>query len=377
MSKIQVPQVDVLTSFRASEQRIRDAISAVLDSGWYVLGSEVETFEQRFADYVGVQHGVGVGSGTDAIEIALRSCGVVPGDQVLTVSHTAVATVAAIERVGAEVVFVDIERDSFTMSPTALAATIASLTTDTTKNRPTAVVPVHLYGQFADMESINQIARQHGLRVIEDCAQAHGASWANRRAGSWGDAAAFSFYPTKNLGAIGDGGMVVTDDPAIAEQAMEQRQYGWRERYISSTAGGNSRLDELQAAILNVKLDTLEQETEQRIAVAARYTQALSGTTIEPPAMREQVRHVFHQYVASCDDRDDLRQQLHQHGVATAVHYPQPVHWQPAYKQRCLGADQLPITESIIPRIVSLPMFPQLTDQQVAVVCNALQSWQR
>ena len=267
-----IPQVDVMASYHDHQQKIQEAIQRVLDSGWYILGKQVETFETRFAQYVGVNFGIGVASGTDAIELALRACGIGVGDAVLTVSHTAVATVSAIERSGAEAVLVDIDQNTFTMCPQSLESTIDALGKSPEFDlRLAAIVPVHLYGQMADMVSINEIAQRHGLRVIEDCAQAHGASIENRSAGSWGDAATFSFYPTKNLGAIGDGGIMVTGDPVLAERANELRQYGWRERYVSSSRGINSRLDEIQAAILNVKLDHLDEDNAKRNAIANRY----------------------------------------------------------------------------------------------------------
>lgn len=377
MSSIPIPQVDVLASYRAYQSQIQSAIGQVLDSGWYVLGSEVETFEQRFADYVGVDHGIGVASGTDAVEIALRSCGIGAGDLVLTVSHTAVATVVGIERSGAEVVFVDVENDTFTMSPASLESTIQSINEsgDGVGARLAAVVPVHLYGQMADMNSINEISRRHGLRVVEDCAQAHGASLNDRRAGSWGDAAAFSFYPTKNLGGVGDGGMVVTPDRNVAKQASELRQYGWSQKFISSQVGVNSRLDELQAAILSAKLGGLDEDNGRRISIADRYNLALARTEIELPDIRNSSQHVFHQYVVRSSDRDDLRQHLKQSGIATAMHYPVPVHRQRAYADRCRGGDQLPHTDALSSRILSLPMYPQLTDQQVARICSSLESW--
>jgi dTDP-4-amino-4,6-dideoxygalactose transaminase len=379
MSNDPIPQVDVLAGYRAYESLIQAAVGRVLESGWYVLGKEVKSLEQRFADYVGVDHGIGVASGTDAIEVALRSCGIGAGDLVFTVSHTAVATVVGIERSGAEVAFVDIDHDTFTMSPASLESTIASIQASNNRNnggrRLAAVVPVHLYGQMADMESISQIARRNGLRVIEDCAQAHGASSSNRRAGSWGDAATFSFYPTKNLGAVGDGGMMVTSNSDLATRAGELRQYGWRERYISSSTGINSRLDELQAAILNAKLDSLDADNGKRKAIAQRYNLALAQTSIEPPHLHSSSQHVFHQYVVRSDSRDDLQRHLKQAGIATALHYPQPVHRQEAYENRCLGNDQLPVTDAIASRILSLPMYPQLTESQVMRICKSLESW--
>jgi dTDP-4-amino-4,6-dideoxygalactose transaminase len=307
-----------------------------------------------------VSHGIGVASGTDALELALRACGAGPGDLVFTVSHTAVAPVAAIELAGATPVLVDVEPGTCTMDPDCLGAALARPPAGT----PKAVVPVHLYGHPADMPPIVELARRHGLSVIEDCAQAHGAACAGRRAGAWGDLAAFSFYPTKNLGALGDGGMVVTDDPALAGRVRLLRQYGWRERYVSEVAGCNSRLDELQAAILSVKLPHLDKENARRRALAQVYDALLADTGITLPGTRPGVAHVFHQYAVRLPLRDALREHLHQAKIGTLVHYPTPVHLQPAYRGRLPSGGPLPWTEQVAGQVLSLPMYPQLSEGQ-------------
>ncbi len=371
MSAPTIPQTDPRAGYLAHKVEIDAAIARVLDSGWYILGREVAAFEATFAAYVGVAHGVGVGNGTDALEIALRACGVGPGDAVFTVSHTAVATVVAVERSGATPVLVDIDPATYTMDPNCLQDAVRDVV-KTAAARPRAVIPVHLYGHPADMPAILDIARRYGLRVIEDCAQAHGAALLDRKLGAWGHIAAFSFYPTKNLAALGDGGMIVTDAPELAGQARLLRQYGWRERYISAIPGGNSRLDELQAAILAARLPHLDGENARRRALAAAYDRALASTGLVLPAVRPGAVHVYHQYVVRTPHRDTLRAHLQARGVGTGIHYPAPVHLQPAYQGRLAG-EPLPHTEQAAREVLSLPMFPQLTDTQLAVVARALQ----
>lgn len=365
-----IPQSNPKAGYLAHQVEIDAALRRVVDSGWYILGPEVAAFEGEFAAYLGLPHAIGVANGTDALELALRGCGVGPGHVVFTVSHTAVATVAAIERCGAEPVLVDIDPTTFTLDPNALEHRLRGWR----GARPSAVVPVHLYGQLADMPAICDIAGRHGLRVIEDCAQAHGARLAGRLAGTWGDAAAFSFYPTKNLGALGDGGTVVTADPAIAQCVRELRQYGWRERYISAVPGINSRLDELQAAVLRVKLIYLDQNNQRRRTIAAAYQQGLAGTYLDLPTCRTGADHVYHQYVIRTPHRDPLQAELKQAGIGTLIHYPQPVHRQPAYAQRMAYGDQTH-AEQAAAAILSLPMYPELTDVQVARVAETLRNF--
>jgi dTDP-4-amino-4,6-dideoxygalactose transaminase len=357
-----IPQTDPRAGYLAQRAGVDAAIARVLEGGRYILGREVEIFEAAFAAFVRAAHAIGVGSGTDAIELALRACGIGRGDLVFSVSHTAVATVAAIERAGATAVLIDVEPGTYTMAPCELSRALRA----PPPGRPAAVLPVHLYGQPADLSGISEIARGHGLRLIEDCAQSHGAQWRGKQTGSVGDIACFSFYPTKNLGAFGDGGMVVTSDLSLATAAREIREYGWRERYISARVGINSRLDPIQAAILGVKLHRLLADNARRQAIAARYDAGLSGLPLVLPVRRPETTHVFHQYVIRLDKRDRLRDWLHAAGIGSGIHYPAPVHRQPAYSGRLnAGPSGLGVTERAAPQILSLPMYPQLSDEAV------------
>jgi dTDP-4-amino-4,6-dideoxygalactose transaminase len=365
-----IQPADPRSSYLAHREEVVAAFERVLEGGHYILGPEVAAFEAEFAAYIGATHGIGVASGTDALRVGLTALGVGPGDAVLTVSHTAVATVAAIELAGAVPVLVDIDEATYCMSPQSLAAMIEATKRS---HRLKAVIPVHLYGRPADMTSICRIASENGLLVFEDCAQAHGAEIDGRKAGSFGDAAAFSFYPTKNLGALGDGGLIVTSRDDVAEQARMTREYGWRQRYVSDQTGVNSRLDELQAALLRVMLRHLDEDNARRSQIAGAYASRLAGGRLALPQPAAGSRHVYHQYVVRSARRDDLRAFLAERGVNTLVHYPVPVHLQPAYKGRlALAPGGLPVTERVCNEIVSLPMHPHLTDEQVEAVCAAL-----
>ncbi|MBV9861477.1 MAG: DegT/DnrJ/EryC1/StrS family aminotransferase [Alphaproteobacteria bacterium] len=368
MTDAPIPQTDPRAGYLAQKAEIDRAIARVLSGGQYILGAEVEAFEAAFAAWLGVAHAVGVGSGTDAIELALRACGIGQSaggpDLVFTVSHTAVATVAAIERAGAVPVMVDVEPDGFAMDPAALEQALRR----PPRGRPAAVLPVHLYGEPAEMGSIVELARSAGLRVIEDCAQSHGATYRGRTTGTFGDIACFSFYPTKNLGALGDAGMAVTADPDLATALREIREYGWRDRYVSARPGINTRLDPIQAAILGAKLPRLDRDNARRQAIAAAYDTGFAGLPVGLPRRRAEATHVFHQYVISCDRRDAMREHLRHAGIGTGVHYPLPVHRQPAYRDRPIGPGGLPRTERLCGEIVSLPMFAQLTDAAVGRV---------
>jgi dTDP-4-amino-4,6-dideoxygalactose transaminase len=364
---LRVPQVDLRAGYLELKAELDAAVVAALDSGWYILGREVAAFESEFAAWLGVPHAVGVANGTDAVALALRALGVRPGDRVATVSHTAVATVAAIEMVGAVPVLVDIDPDRFTMAPASLERTLAA-------GPIRAVVVVHLYGQAAELDAIASLARGAGAALVEDCAQSHGARLDGRRLGSLGDAAAFSLYPTKNLGALGDGGVVATRDAAVAERVTALRQYGWRERYVSDIAGVNSRLDELQAAMLRVKLRRLDGDNARRVAVAARYDEELRGSArIAPPARAPGCDHVYHQYVVRSADRTALQARLREAGIGTNIHYPVPIHLQPAYRDRvALAPDGLAQTERAAREVLSLPMYPQLSATQLDDTCAVL-----
>jgi dTDP-4-amino-4,6-dideoxygalactose transaminase len=342
------------------------AIARVLDRGRYILGEEVAAFESEFAAFLGAKEAIGVASGTDALHIALRACGIGPGDEVITVSHTAVATIAAIELCGARPVLVDVRPDTYTIDPARLEAAIGGATK--------AIVPVHLYGHPADIADVLAIAQRHGLKVIEDCAQAHGAMVGTRRVSTWGDAGCFSFYPTKNLGALGDGGAVVTNDRAVAHNARLLREYGWSERYVSSKAGWNSRLDELQAAVLRIKLRHLDGDNAARRRIASAYAQGLEGTGVLLPQEVRGATHVYHLYVVRVNERDRLLEHLRKNDIGALIHYPVPVHLQPAYSGRLAGHDQLPETERAAREVLSLPMYPELTLEQTALVCRIAQA---
>jgi hypothetical protein len=361
-----------IAEYRAHEVEILAAMKRVCDSGHYILGGEVSAFENEFAAAIGAAHAVSCANGTDALVLALRALGIGAGDTVVTVSHTAVATVMAIELAGAEPLLVDIEPDSFTLDANKLAETLKQ----NRSRKITAVIPVHLYGHPADMKAILEIARQNNLRVIEDCAQAHGAKIGGKTVGTFGDVAAFSFYPTKNLGAIGDGGAVLCNDPKIAERVRELRQYGWRERYISATSGMNSRLDEMQAAILRVKLPHLKRDNSRRRELAGIYSAALKNLFVTQPSMRAGCEHVFHQCVVRSQKRDALMEFLKSRGVPTAIHYPQPVHAQSAYLNRvAIGARGLVESERACREVLSLPMHAYLSDDAVKFAAQEIAEW--
>ncbi len=368
-----IPQANPGASYVAQRAAIDTAVSAVLAGGRYILGETVAKFEAEFANYLGVRHGVGVGSGTDAIELALRALEIGPGQAVIAPSHTAVATVAAIEAVGARPVLIDVDPLTYTITAAAID--------DVARNGPiagcrlAAVIPVHLYGHPADMPAILDVADRYGLHVVEDCAQSHGARIGGIRTGMFGDLAAFSFYPTKNLGAFGDGGLVATNDARLRQRLIELREYGWRDRYVSAIPGTNSRLDALQAAILSVKLSRLDADNERRRAIAARYSAGLAGLGISLPATAKGVEHVFHQYVIRTPARDALAAALAAHSIHTGIHYPVPVHLQPAYRDRGLVFGKLEQTERLCQEILSLPMFPQLADADVDRVIAAIAQW--
>jgi len=371
-------QSDPKANYLAHKREIDEAIQQTLDGGWYILGRQVSDFESEFAGYLGAKHCVGVANGTDALYLALRVMRVGAGDAVITVAHTAVATVAAIEMTGALPLFVDIDPVTFTISPEWIEDAIKSHHDQT---QIKAIVPVHLYGHPADMRAICDIARRYDLKVVEDCAQAHGAkihSLGGLKVGVFGDAAAFSFYPTKNLGALGDGGAVVTNDPEVAGRVRLLREYGWRERYVSDIAGFNSRLDELQAAILRVKLKYLDEENARRREIARIYDDRLAPTSLRAPKRLGGVESVYHQYVARCGERDSLREHLREQGVSALIHYPVPVHLQPAYQNRVpVHRGALPMTERAARQVLSLPMHPQLSDVQVDRVCAVIDGWPR
>ncbi len=361
---MKVPIVDLKASYLAQKAAIDSAITRTVSSGWYILGQEVTAFEQEFAAWCQAQYAVGVASGTDALLLALKACDIGPGDEVITVSHTAVATVVAIELCGATPVFADVDPRTYTLDPAQIERLISE--------RTRAILPVHLYGHPADMQRIMAIAADYQLRVIEDNAQAHGARIAAKQVGSWGDAAAFSFYPTKNLGALGDGGAIISNDPEIIGRIRALRQYGWQRRYISEEAGYNSRLDELQAAILRVKLRRLEADNQRRRQAAALYNELLADSPLQLPYAAAGTYHVYHLYTIQSGQRDDLQAHLAGQGIGSAIHYPLPVHLQPAYRRLNYRAGSLPNTEKLAQRILSLPMFPHISDSQIETVAGKI-----
>lgn len=365
-----IPQANPGAGYRAHQAEIDAAVTRALGSGWYVLGAEGRAFETEFAQWLGTAHAIGCANGTDALALAMRALHVGPGCAVATVSHTAVATVAAIEMVGATPVLIDIDPVHYTMDPAELAEVLAHPPVGLPPIR--AVIPVHLYGQAADIGAIGAACAAHGAALIEDCSQAHGATFEGRKVGTFGRIATFSLYPTKNLGALGDGGIVATGDANLAADIAAIRQYGWRTHYISDEVGVNSRLDELQAAILRVKLTHLDADNARRAVMAGVYDRVFGD---QAPARRAGQTHVFHQYVVRVKDRAAEQTRLRALGIGTGIHYPVPVHLQPAYAGRvALGPAQCAATEIAAGEVMSLPMWPQMSDADVERVRDALAS---
>jgi dTDP-4-amino-4,6-dideoxygalactose transaminase len=366
-----IPQANPGAGYRAHKAEIDDAVARALSSGWYILGTEGSAFETEFAAWLGTARAVACANGTDALALAMRALGIGPGCSVATVSHTAVATVAAIEMAGATPVLIDIDPAHYTMDPAELAEVLAHPPGGLPPIR--AVIPVHLYGQAADLAPIQAAAQKHGAAVIEDCSQAHGATIDGRKLGTFGDIATFSLYPTKNLGALGDGGIVATSDQAAADRLAALRQYGWRTHYISDEQGVNSRLDELQAAILRIKLHHLDAANARRRQIAAAYDAALPAAL--RPARRANTAHVFHQYVLRLPDRAAAQATLREQGIGTGIHYPQPVHVQPAYRERiAMGPARCAASERASAEVLSLPMYPELTEADLARITEALRT---
>jgi dTDP-4-amino-4,6-dideoxygalactose transaminase len=366
--------------YQAHKTEIDKAMARVFRSGRFILGEQVAAFEKEFAAFLGANHCIGVGSGTDALELALRACGIGSGDAVLTVAHTAVATVAAIGRAGAFPVLVDIDPATFTMDAAHLERTMREYTNQgrsAMRPRLRAVIPVHLYGHPADMPAVLSLARSHRLRVIEDCAQSHGASLAGKPAGTWGNLAAFSFYPTNNLGAFGDGGAVVTNDSRLGAKVRLLREYGWtaQSRDASRIPGMNSRLDELQAAILRLLLKHLSEENNRRRELAAEYARWLAGAELVLPQTSANAVHVFHQYVVRTPRRERLREALESNGFPAQVHYPVPVHRQPAYRRRVfIPRGGLPNTDAAARQVLSLPISPHFRGGQIKKICDVIRA---
>jgi dTDP-4-amino-4,6-dideoxygalactose transaminase len=364
-----IPYADLRRQYRAIKPEIDEAVLRVLDSTQFILGEEVAAFEREFAAYCGTADAIGVNSGTSALHLALLAADIGPGDEVITVPFTFVATAAAIVYTGATPVFVDIDPETFTMAPAAIEQVITP--------RTKAILPVHLYGHAADMDPILDIARRRGLVVIEDAAQAHGAAYKGRPCGSMGAMAAFSFYPGKNLGAYGEGGAVVTSDPALAKKIRVMRSWGEERRYEHSVKGFNYRMDGIQGAILRVKLRHLEAWTGARRARAAEYARAFAGSGIATPVERPDCRHVYHVYAVRLSQRDSARAALQAAGIQTGVHYPIPIHLQPAHADLGYGRGDFPVSEQAASQVLSLPMFPEMTIEQVEQVAAAVLAAER
>ncbi len=361
-----IPLVDLKQQCQGIKEEVMAEISQVLDGMQLFLGKNVQAVESKFADLCGTEFGIGVGSGTDALHVALRACGIGAGDEVITVSHTFIATVEAIILAGARPVFVDIDADTFTMNPGLIENRIT--------NKTKAIIPVHLYGHPADMDPIMELAKTYNLRVIEDACQAHGAEYKGRRTGSLGDIGCFSFYCTKNLGGYGEGGIITTSDPELAKMCRMIRDHGQNAKYYHSVMGLNARLDEIQAAVLNIKIPYLNDWTEKRRGIARAYDVGLPENLIKPIEM-PWAKHVFHVYSIRTTDRELLREWLGNKGIGVGMHYPIPVHLQEAWHNYGGENYSLPATEKAVEEILSIPMYPELTEKEVRYVCDSIQEF--
>jgi dTDP-4-amino-4,6-dideoxygalactose transaminase len=362
-----IPLVDLRAQYQPLKNEIMAGMEQALEGMHLFLGENVQAFEKEFAQFCGVKHGIGVSDGTSALHIILRAMGIGPGDEVITVSHTFVATVEAIILAGARPVFVDIDPHTYLMDVGQIEAKITP--------RTKAILPVHLYGQTADMDPIMEIASRHGLKVVEDACQAHGAEYKGRRAGSLGHAAAFSFYFSKNLGAYGEGGFITTDDDELARRVRMIRDHGSERRYYHDLIGMNARLDELQAVVLRAKLPHLEEWNAQRRSHARQYHKLLQGTPAITPVEWPENRHVCHLYVVQVPQRDELQAWLKGQGIGTGIHYPVPVHLQKVMGFLGHKAGDLPVTEQVTSGILSLPMYPELTDEEIEFVTDSIKTF--
>lgn len=364
-----VPFVDLRSEYRAHQQEVDNAIAVVLQRCDFVLGQSVHDFENAFAAYCGADHAVGVDSGYSALELILRAYDIGPGDEVITAANTFIATALAISNCGAKPVLVDADPVTYNLDPARLEAALTTATK--------AIMPVHLYGQPADMDAINAFAQKHNLRVIEDACQAHGARYKGRRAGALGDAAAFSFYPSKNLGAYGDGGMVVTNNTQLAQRVRSLANLGQRVRYYHDEKGFNHRLDTLQAAVLCTKLPFLDEANSARRTIARAYERMLAGLPLRTPRVAEYAEPVFHLYVIEVAERDALQKHLAERGVSTGIHYPIPIHLQAAYPELGYQEGDFPVTERAAQRILSLPMYPRMTSDEITHTVDAIATFFR
>jgi dTDP-4-amino-4,6-dideoxygalactose transaminase len=362
----QVPLVDLKAQYATIRSEVEPAIGAVLESCDFVLGEAVTCFEESYAAYCEAPHGIGVDSGISALELTLRAWGVGPGDEVITAANSFIASASAISFTGATPVLVDVSPESLLMTPEAVERAITP--------RAKAIMPVHLYGQPVDMDPLMELAQRHGLRVLEDACQSHGARYKGRRVGSLGHAAAFSFYPGKNLGAYGDGGIVVTRDESLAARIRELRNYGQREKYCHVSLAYNRRLDSIQAAVLGVKLRHLDRWNRRRAEIAGQYRAWLSEMPLETPVIADHVDPVFHLFVIQVDHRDQVLALLRQEGIGAGIHYPIPIHCQPAYAGLGIRPGTMPVSEAAAERLISLPLYPEMTAEQISYVAQTLRS---
>jgi dTDP-4-amino-4,6-dideoxygalactose transaminase len=364
---MRVPFGDLARQYQLIRTEVDDAIARVLRKGWFILGEEVSAFERDFAAYLGCRNVVGVASGTDALHLALVAAGVRPGDEVITAANTCVPTASGITSAGATVVLADVDPLTCTIQPADIERAITP--------RTRAIVPVHLYGQAADMDPIIEISNRKGVPVVEDAAQAHGATYRGKKLGTIGDAGCFSFYPSKNLGAFGDAGAVATDNDDLAAKLRQLRNYGERQRYFHQTKGVNSRLDEIQAAILSSKLRHLDAWNLRRRQIARFYDSEITNPVVSKPTEQSYGQHNYHLYVLRCGSRGDLQRHLADHGVSTLIHYPVPLHLQEAYADIGLGPGSYSVSEQLAHEVLSLPIFPELTDEEARHVADSVNSF--
>lgn len=364
---MQVPFINLQVQHQAIQAELNEAIRRVMERADFALGKDVACFEEEFAAFCGAKYAVGVDSGLSALELSLRAFGIGPGDEVIVPAHSFIATAAAVTFAGARPVLVDVTPATYNIDTAQIEAAITP--------RTRAIIPVHLYGLPADMDEVTRLAGKYGLVVIEDACQAHGARYRGRRAGSLGHAAAFSFYPTKNLGACGDAGMLVTDDATVAERVRGMRNCGQRKKYIHELPPFNHRMDTLQAAILRVKLRHLEEWIRARRRNAAHYAELLAVNGVVTPVEMPGTTHVYHLYVIQTPQRDALQAHLQEQGIGTAIHYPVPIHLQPFYAGNGYGPGSFPVTERLSGQVLSLPLFPEMTAQQVVGVADAINAF--
>ncbi len=373
-----IPFLNLKAQYDSIRNEIEETLKKVFESGQFILGENVKAFEKEFSSYCGTRFGIGVGSGTEALHLALLACGIKAGDEVITVPNSAVATVSAISFANAKPVFVDINPLDYNIDIQRLEEFLALRTLNSQlRTRPKAIIPVHLYGHPADMDPIMDIAKRHNLMVIEDACQAHGAEYKGKKVGSLGDLGCFSFYPTKNLGAYGDGGMVVTNDEKLAKKLFSLRNHGQTNRYHHSMKGFNSRLDEIQAAILRVKLKRLDEWNDKRRRIASLYNQLLANSHVVTPRERDFAKYVYHLYVIRSKARNALQEYLKSKDIGTLIHYPIPIHLQEAYQDLGYREGDFPVTEECAQEILSLPLYPELQKDRVKDVTQTIKGFSR